>query len=459
MLFHKKPRSNSPAAQDPGRRPLSPPVASPVAERDYMLYIHGICPTQHVAAGEIIVDHQTSIDTFYIITRGALELSASFHGVSRCIEISEGESFGHILAPDNADITYTVRATISTAVITISSRTFEHLPSHIQQNLYENLYRKSMAIISDLIRQFHHAISKSTHLTIYLENEYTRNKNIISSDIFQSIIKKIPRLPTYATNILNKLMDDNISAQEVANTIQSDPSMTSIILKNVNSPYYGLRQKISNVHHAILYLGFNNVYQFIVNHAMKNIISDNEDFAKIQIHSTLISILAYEIALLSKKSVPTTMTTTGLLHDIGKMVLVLLKQKNPAMRELFDLVDAAAIGASLLQSWELPERIFEVIQHQRLPEFCPPASLPEPYGEDIAILYVAHICHDRLLDTDSASTVFFEDYLARLDLPSSNPAQFYDDVMLPILWKNQKKLPETIRSLLQSSRRPAPLQP
>src|SRR2546430_3965689 len=56
----------------------------------------------------------------------------------------------------------------------------------------------------------------------------------------------------------------------------SDLALAAAILKTVNSAYYGLPEKMSSLHHAILYLGFNNVYQLILENSIKNIMPQDE---------------------------------------------------------------------------------------------------------------------------------------------------------------------------------------
>jgi HD-like signal output (HDOD) protein len=230
-----------------------------------------------------------------------------------------------------------------------------------------------------------------------------------------------------------------------------------MILKTVNSSYYGLAQKISDVHHAIIYLGFNNVYQLIVSQAMKSIIENNAEFNNMQSHATLISIIGHEISKLSKKSKPMTIMTTGLLHDIGKAVIFLLKNKYANIQELFEMLDDATIGAHLLQSWGLPEQIYHVIEQHRIPEFCPPERLPAQYKDDIAILYVAHVYHDILTDSTTSSTIYLKDYLAWLGAPPDNSVQYYEEAIRAALLKNFTRLPAMARTLLQDKLQSPPM--
>jgi HD-like signal output (HDOD) protein len=289
---------------------------------------------------------------------------------------------------------------------------------------------------------------KNQYLTSFIQISEVKKKDIIKSELIQNVIQKIPKLPTYTGNLLAKLLDENTSIQEIAEPIQQDPSLAGIVLKNVNSAYYGLQNKISNIQQAIVYLGFNNVYHIILNDAIKNVIPASKEFYEVQDHSTVISIISHEISRLSKKSKPLNLTTIGILHDIGKIVVLLLKRKYPNIQELFDLLDDAAIGASLLESWDLPACVFQVIEHQHVPEFCAPEKLEQPYRDDIAILYLAHVYYDLLVKNTTFSTIYLPEYISMLGLPYKDALRFYQEAILPTLLKNQKRLPETIRHLL-----------
>ena len=313
-----------------------------------------------------------------------------------------------------------------------------------------NFYnRKISELFSKNINKAQYLSEKNSRLISYINDLNSRRKKTISSELIQGIIKKIPKIPSHRHAILSKLMNESTSIQEVTDLVQRDPSLVGMILKTVNSSYYGLAQKISDVHHAIIYLGFNNVYQLIVNQTLKSVIENNAEFDNIQSHATLISIISHEIAKLSKKSRPMTIMTTGLLHDIGKAVIFLLKNKYANIQELFEMLDDAAIGASLLQSWGLPEQIYHVIEQHRVPEFCPPESLQTPYRDDIAILYVAHVYQDILTDRSTSSTIYLNDYLTLLGAPPDHSVQYYEEVIRSALLKNFTRLPAMARTLLQ----------
>jgi HD-like signal output (HDOD) protein len=114
---------------------------------------------------------------------------------------------------------------------------------------------------------------------------------------------------------------------------------------------------MASLHHAILYLGFNNVYQIILENSIKNIMPQDEEYENIRLHSYMISLISGEIAVYCQKSKPLVNTTVGILHDIGKIVTLLLKRRYPNIKELIDMVDDSKVGACLLRNWGFPENI------------------------------------------------------------------------------------------------------
>jgi HD-like signal output (HDOD) protein len=417
---------------------------------DYdLLYIHSICQVKKIDAGEIILENKKSIDSIYIITNGSLEVTSSSHNYSYHIKINKGEIFGFIKYEKYSDVYYTIRAQEESNIIEISQRIFLSIPEHIKGKIFKKISKKFLKIFPEIVEKSNYVSEKNSQLISYIYETTNKKKDIVSTELIQNLIRKIPRLPTYANDLLAKLMDEHTSIQEIANPIQKDPSLAGIVLKTVNSAYYGLQQKISDVPHAIVYLGFNNVYQIIVNHAMKKVLPNTNEFHEVRTHSTLVSIICHEIASLSKKSKPLTMTTTGLLHDIGKIVIYLLKGKYQNIQELFDVLDDAAIGASLLQSWDLPECVFQVIENHRVPEFCPPENLRSQYSDEIAILYIAHAYYDILTETCNSSIIYLDDYISMLGIHGKSGQQFYEESVVPALVKNQRKFPQSIRTLLR----------
>jgi hypothetical protein len=188
----------------------------------------------------------------------------------------------------------------------------------------------------------------------------------------------------------------------------------------------------------------NNIYQIILNEVMKSILPNNDTLIDIQIHSNFISIIAHLLSGLCKKSKATNPMTIGILHDIGKIVVLLLKRKFSHMSDLLSIVDDAILGAQLLKQWELPESIFFVVENQNLPQFCPPEQLDAQYRDDIVMLYLAHVYYDMLMEQHQYATTYINQYIEILHSPYKNYVQMYQEGLIPALRRNKQRFPESL---------------
>ena len=62
-----------------------------------------------------------------------------------------------------------------------------------------------------------------------------------------------------AMNLISKLQKPNVAIEEVADAIQTDPSLAVKLFRYVNSAYCGLEHKIDSIHHAITLVGLRQV--------------------------------------------------------------------------------------------------------------------------------------------------------------------------------------------------------
>lgn len=65
-------------------------------------------------------------------------------------------------------------------------------------------------------------------------------------------VRKLPALPTTATEIVDSLADEFVTLEKVAEILERDPSITARILSLANSAYYGQSGNINTVREAIV---------------------------------------------------------------------------------------------------------------------------------------------------------------------------------------------------------------
>ncbi|GIX46368.1 MAG: hypothetical protein KatS3mg131_0579 [Candidatus Tectimicrobiota bacterium] len=334
----------------------------------------------------------------------------------------------------------------------LDQRTLSLLSEPVRLALGTKTAAATSALLAAVMQDATRCRAQLHKLSAYVARRQAQARHAAASEPLQNVLRKLPKLPSYAYELATRLEDGNIEVQEVVNLIQRDPALASFVLKTVNSAYYNLPEKITSVYHAVVFLGYSAVSQLVLTQALGSLVPREPAFDALYDHSLLISVLAHDIARLTKASNPLTASTIGLLHAVGELVLLLLQKKHHGAAELLTLVDEASVGASLLQAWQLPERIYRVIEEQHTPAFAPPVSLSHAFKEDAAILYLAHLCHDRLLQQAETPDTFLDEYLAVLNLPDFEA--FWHTALLPSLRQQLKRLPERIRQLLQAT--PAP---
>jgi putative nucleotidyltransferase with HDIG domain len=203
-----------------------------------------------------------------------------------------------------------------------------------------------------------------------------------------SKVRRIPSMPTSALKIIQLLQDPNVSIHELLHSIEYDPGMTSNVLRVANSPYFGSPKSISSLKEAVTRLGTNNIYKMAVASVVSSMMQSpvrGYDLAPGQLweHSIAVALCCEKIAGALKIKAPMHAFTAALLHDVGKIVLgTFLEVDAGPILELvhrerlsFEVaenrvlgIDHAEVGACLLEHWNLPPDIVDVVRWHHQPE-------------------------------------------------------------------------------------------
>jgi len=197
---------------------------------------------------------------------------------------------------------------------------------------------------------------------------------------------KLPAMPTVLGRLNQAINDPKASAGDIAAVIKLEPSLSSALLRLVNSPVYGFAEPVRTVDRAVAALGTRQAYSLavgdIVLKAVNRIVPANVDLNVFWEHSIGCAIIARELAQLSRAADPETLFVCGLLHDIGRLVqyvgLPLHTQEilNTATERRIPRIRAevrvlgyghTALGATLLRAWSLPDEIVCAAEHHHTP--------------------------------------------------------------------------------------------
>jgi HD-like signal output (HDOD) protein len=267
------------------------------------------------------------------------------------------------------------------------------------------------------------------------------------SEIIGRLIANVPRLPVYAHGLLGRINDPKSSSGDIAAMVREDPSLAAMILKTVNSAFYGFPATIRDLQHAIALLGMAQVTQIVIANAILSTMPQTAPFQELRVHSMAMSFLAGELAELAGAE-RAAAETLGLIHDIGRSVVLLLKDKHPALELFFELLNQDELGAMLFAHWNLPPELCGTIRHQSLPHYLPPESLPKENRTMLLLVGLAHEVIDHLT-CGKGEGLFFKEHVRAVGLEASNRKVLAEEIILPRLRAKARSLPVVVRELLE----------
>lgn len=175
---------------------------------------------------------------------------------------------------------------------------------------------------------------------------------------------------------LNRCMkdDDGPSMQEVMKIIMADQILTSKILKVANSAYYGFSNQVTSLQHAIVYMGFRTMLNIVTAYSLNAVgMANDTEVRNILRHSLMCAYLAKKIGTRVGFDEEEAFVC-GLLHDIGKTILLTLLADYEVTAELQQQIIQRYhphTGSLLAITWNLPEVVRNAIKFHHAPARAP----------------------------------------------------------------------------------------
>jgi HD-like signal output (HDOD) protein len=226
----------------------------------------------------------------------------------------------------------------------------------------------------------------------------------------QEIIKDVAHLVSLPDAVIraNELLDsESAGAHEIGEVISLDPALSAQLLRLVNSAFYNFPNKIDTLSRAISVIGLRELRSLILSASATTVFNDiapdlidMNDFWQRSVYAGL---AAKKISGQAKHGKGETLFLTGLLHDIGKIVLFshLPEEMNHALdraqkkqeplhvveREVFGFT-SPEVGAELLKLWRLGENLYQPIRFQDFP------NMARQYATEAEMLRIAIMLTD-----------------------------------------------------------------
>jgi HD-like signal output (HDOD) protein len=201
-------------------------------------------------------------------------------------------------------------------------------------------------------------------------------------------VHSLPPLPAAIQRLLmlTSLPPERADLGEIARVITHEPALAALALKWVNSPLYGVRVEVRNVHQAVSLMGLRIIRSMVLGSEVNKMSSNGlygygMSSAMFSQHGMATATACQRLAERHLPGLRDDAFTLGLLHDIGMLLLdPLVKEHKGRYQEglqagmaqeeveqdLFG-VDHCALGASILEAWNLPQDTSEQIALHHAP--------------------------------------------------------------------------------------------
>jgi putative nucleotidyltransferase with HDIG domain len=201
-------------------------------------------------------------------------------------------------------------------------------------------------------------------------------------------LQELPSLPQVVLDLQAALAREDVSLDDIADTVSHDQALAAKTLRIANCSFYGVPSRVVSIRQAIGILGLRSVSTLLVAAAVSErfprIVCAGFDLGCYWRHSVAVALCAREIARLVRIDADAAFTA-GLLHDLGRLALA--SQLPQSLEQAYALrsssdcqmlaaeraelgTDHADIGAEVGTRWHFGA---EVVEAMRLHHEPPPA--------------------------------------------------------------------------------------
>ncbi|MDY6824096.1 MAG: HDOD domain-containing protein [Thermodesulfobacteriota bacterium] len=198
---------------------------------------------------------------------------------------------------------------------------------------------------------------------------------------------ELPVLPQVVSHIQEALADPDISLDKIARTVEKDAAISARLMAIANTSYYARAKKAKTVKEAILRLGEKETSHIVIAVANRSLFrTRSPQFKKLMEHLWRHSLATAHSARMIADQLEFKNSEKpffmGLLHDIGKTIILQKLTERPGISKTFD-ADAInqsmheahlSIGGVILRKWRFEKDFVRVATLHEGPKFYPPVS-------------------------------------------------------------------------------------
>ncbi|MGM0442871.1 MAG: HDOD domain-containing protein [Fibrobacterota bacterium] len=258
------------------------------------------------------------------------------------------------------------------------------------------------------------------------------------------VIELLPPLPESIIQLKKELKNRDVNFERIYTIIENDPSLTADILHIANSSFFNIGHTIDNPRTAIRFIGLNTVTNFITLQFSTRVIK--KSFSRIHglreyfNHSNNVANATKTLAQRAglSRSRQESLYTAGLLHDIGRLVLIMAL--DPETVKLLSLnewdhidmhkqlkekeilgINHCIAGKDVARKWAFPDSTQHIILNHHTP-------LKNEVDIDSSYVFLAHFLMLDSVNENMLLGIFPKDILQMMNLSEESLIQAWKQV-------------------------------
>jgi len=237
---------------------------------------------------------------------------------------------------------------------------------------------------------------------------------------------KLPNVPEVVRELIQALNNPNVDYSKIAKKVSEDQTLSLKILRLVNSAHFGLSRKVSSIDEATVMLGMEKLKTLVIASGFAGSVKEVEglDIKKFWSESFRVATLAKWFANHTKQVEPDIAFTTGIIHNIGRLLLH-LAQPNRA-KAIQTLIEEQHVsrtkaelerlgftsqdaGKALLDMWKFPSELGLAVKSYKAPL---ESEVPEPLSAVLNLACYVNACIRDSIGLETAQENFPRDIAA-----------------------------------------------
>ena len=274
-------------------------------------------------------------------------------------------------------------------------------PASLEAALNDITVKSGQYFDPDLIERFVEFVKEGGSES----EDYTLKKELSTlRKLFTEILQKFsagkitpPVVPKVVQDLQTEIKKQTSNADNLGALIERDPVISLRLISISNSPVYRGVQEITNVRNALPRLGLKETLNIVFGIANKNLYDSSRAQFKILMDKLWVHSLAtaYAAKLLGQKlsfEDPDNLFLMGLIHDVGKAVLLKafsdeLAAKSYNIEAIVANINEAhlSVGAMLIKRWGFSSQVINTVMHHEGGDYT------EDTAKEILVIHLANM--------------------------------------------------------------------